>query len=39
MSTPLADASTADAAALLADAEVALLPTGATEQHGPPPRM
>jgi creatinine amidohydrolase len=35
MSTPLADASTADAAALLADAEVALLPTGATEQHGP----
>jgi creatinine amidohydrolase len=31
----LADCSTTDAAAALDDAEVALLPTGATEQHGP----
>lgn len=36
MSPPLlADCSTTDAAARLADAAVALLPTGATEQHGP----
>jgi creatinine amidohydrolase len=35
MGTPLADLSTAAAADRLADAEIALLPTGATEQHGP----
>jgi creatinine amidohydrolase len=34
-SPPLADLSTTAAADRLADAEVALLPTGATEQHGP----
>jgi creatinine amidohydrolase len=32
---PLADCSTTEAADLLADIDVALLPTGATEQHGP----
>jgi phosphate transport system protein len=31
----LADLTTTDAADVLADAEVALLPTGSTEQHGP----